>query len=66
MNDLDRAIIYALAEVTKASGMFSFGILTDTLPVMEQLDFGYKLIHLAGLIRTRVELAPPPVNGTEQ
>jgi hypothetical protein len=28
---------------------------TDTLPVTEQLDFGYKLIAVAGRIRTRVE-----------
>lgn len=53
--EADDQILEALALVVQESGPFSFGILTDTLSVTEQLDFGYKLISAAGRIRTRVE-----------
>ncbi|MCA1605758.1 MAG: hypothetical protein LC775_09865, partial [Acidobacteria bacterium] len=51
----DEHILETLAYVVQASGQPSFGILTNTLSVAEQLDFGYKLISLAGRIRARVE-----------
>lgn len=53
--ETDDQLLASLALVVQASGPFSFGILTDTLSVTEQLGFGYKLIAAAGLIRTRVE-----------
>lgn len=55
LTEADDQILEALALVVQASGPFSFGLLTNTLSVTEQLGFGYKLISAAGRIRTRVE-----------
>lgn len=52
----DEQLLAALASVVEASGRFSFGVLTGSLSVTEQLDFGYKLIAVAGRVRTRAEV----------
>lgn len=57
LSEADGQILDALAHVVEASGPFSFGLLTNTLSVTEQLDFSYQLIALAGRIRARVEKA---------
>lgn len=53
--EADEHLLGALAHVEEGSGRFSFGILTDTISVTEQLDFGYRLTSLACRIRARVE-----------
>jgi hypothetical protein len=57
MAEADKHLLDALAHVVEGSGRFSFGIVTNTLSVTEQLDFSHKLIAAAGLIRARVERA---------
>lgn len=51
----DHHLLNDLGHIGETLGPFSFGILTKTLSVAEQLDLGYKLIAAAGRIRTRVE-----------
>ena len=51
----DHSLMDELNRLGKTLGPFVFGILSDTLSVSEQLDFGYRLIAVAGRIRARVE-----------
>lgn len=51
----DYDLLNILGHIADTLAPFSFGILTNTLSVTDQLDFGYKLIAAAGRIRTRVE-----------
>jgi hypothetical protein len=51
----DRALLDELCGLGETLGPFIGGVLTNTLSITEQLDFGYRLIRVAGLIRTRVE-----------
>lgn len=48
-------LLNELSHIADILAPFSFGILTNTLSITEQLDFGYKLIAAAGRIRMRVE-----------
>ncbi|MGH3851534.1 MAG: hypothetical protein ACRDRT_17900, partial [Pseudonocardiaceae bacterium] len=54
----DYALLGELNRLGVALGPFTGGILTDSLSVTAQLDFGYRLIRLAGRIRARVEQKP--------
>jgi hypothetical protein len=62
----DRQLLDELCQLGEALAPFNAGILTNTLSVTEQLDFGYRLIRVAGLIRGRVENQYPStgVNGS--
>ena len=51
----DQALLDELCGLGETLGPFIGGVLTNTLSVTEQLDFGYRLIWVAGLMRTRVE-----------
>lgn len=51
----DQALMNQLNSIGEAIGPFVFGLLSNTLSVSEQLAFGYRLIAIAGRIRTRVE-----------
>lgn len=51
----DKQLLDELCQLGEALGPFNAGILTNTLSVSEQLDFGYRLIRVGGLVRTRVE-----------
>jgi hypothetical protein len=51
----DGELMDELNRLGEALGPFVFGILSDTLSVTEQLDFGYRLIAVAGRIRVRVQ-----------
>lgn len=53
--DADRELLDELSRLGEALGPFVGGILTDSLSVTVQLDFGHQLIALAGRIRARVE-----------
>lgn len=59
MTDEDRKLLNELNRLGDALGPFAGGILTDSLSAIEQLDFSYKLISLAGAIRARVEQKTP-------
>lgn len=54
----DRQLLDELCQLGEALAPFNAGILTNTLSVTEQLDFGYRLIRVAGLVRGRVENRP--------
>ena len=58
MTDEDRKLLNELNRLGDALGLFTGGILTNSLSVSEQLDFDYQLIALAGRIRARVEKKP--------
>ncbi|MGH3438843.1 MAG: hypothetical protein ACRDR6_25885 [Pseudonocardiaceae bacterium] len=58
ITDDDRSLLDELNKLGQELGLFTAGILTDSLSVTAQLDFGYRLIRLAGLIRARVEQEP--------
>ncbi|MGH3796479.1 MAG: hypothetical protein ACRDSP_16500 [Pseudonocardiaceae bacterium] len=51
----DRILLNDLNRLGDALGPFAGGILTDSLSVTAQLDFGYRLISVASRIRMRVE-----------
>lgn len=51
----DRTLMDELNRLGEALGPFVFGISSNTLSITEQLAFGYRLIAVAGRIRTRVE-----------
>jgi hypothetical protein len=51
----DRALLDELSRLGETLGPFLGGVVTNMLSVTEQLDFGYRLIRVAGLIRMRVE-----------
>jgi hypothetical protein len=51
----DQALLDELCGLGETLGPFLGGVVTNTLSVTEQLDFGYRLIRVAGLIRARVE-----------
>jgi hypothetical protein len=54
LSEADGHLLDAIARVVEVSGRFSFGILTNTLSVAEQLDFSHKLIAAASRIRTPI------------
>ena len=54
----DHELLDELNQLGKDLGPFAGGILTRTLSVTEQLDFGYRLIRLARRIRARAEQQP--------
>lgn len=62
----DRQLLDELHGLAEAIGPFNSGILANTLSVTEQLDFGYRLIRVAGWVQARVEHGPPDtgVNGS--
>ncbi|MGH4016807.1 MAG: hypothetical protein ACRDSL_23315 [Pseudonocardiaceae bacterium] len=53
--EADKHLLEALANVVQASDQFSFGIVTSTLSITDELGFSHKLIAAAGRIRARVE-----------
>lgn len=61
----DRQLLEELRRLGEELGPFNTGIVTNTLPVTEQLDFGYRLIRVAGLIRRRVECEHPDAGTNE-
>ncbi|MGH8546455.1 MAG: hypothetical protein ACREX3_23140, partial [Gammaproteobacteria bacterium] len=55
--EADEQLLAALGHLVEEANPFSFGLLTNTLSITDQLDFTHKLIAAAGRIRTRVEKA---------